>query len=56
VENALRARPKYEEVIEEEKIRKLEQKVGGRPLDIDILRAAARGHPPGRPDDARRMK
>ena len=56
VENALRARPKYEEVIEDEKIRKLEQKVGGRPLDIDILRAAARGHPPGRPDDARRMK
>ena len=56
VENALRARPKYEEVIEHKKIRKLEQKVGGRPLDIDILRAAARGHPPGRPDDARRMK
>jgi hypothetical protein len=32
VENALRVRPKYEEVIEDEKIRKLEQQVGGRPL------------------------
>jgi len=56
VENALRARPKYEEVIEDEKTRKLEQKVGGCPLDIDILRAAARGGPPYRPDDARRIK
>jgi hypothetical protein len=45
VENALRARPKYEEVLEDEKIRKLEQQAGGRPLGSDILgrrRGAAR--------------
>ena len=56
VENALRARPTYEEVIEDEKIRKLGQKVGGRRLDLDILRAEARGGPPYRSDDARRIK
>jgi hypothetical protein len=43
-------------MIEDERIRKLKKKVGGRPLDIDVLRAEARSRPPYRPEHARRMK
>jgi hypothetical protein len=46
VENALRSRPKDEEVAKDEQIRKLEQKVGKLPLDLDIPRAAVKGRSP----------
>jgi hypothetical protein len=44
-ENASRARPKDEEALKEEQIRKLKQKVGELVLDLDILREAAKGRP-----------
>jgi transposase-like protein len=44
-ENALRARPKDEEAVKEEQIKKLKQKVGELVLDLDILREAAKGRP-----------
>jgi len=44
-ENALRARPKDEEALKEEQIKKLKQKVGELVLDLDILREAAKGRP-----------
>ena len=45
-ENALRARPKDEEALHEEQIKKLKQKIGDLVMDIDILREAAKRHPP----------
>ena len=39
-ENALRARPKDEEALKDEQIKKLKQKVGELVLDIDILKEA----------------
>ena len=45
-ENALRARPKDEEALREEQIKKLKQKIGDLVMDIDILREAAKRHPP----------
>ena len=45
-ENALRARPKEEAALQEEQIRKLKQKIGDLVMDIDILREAAKRHPP----------
>jgi len=44
-ENALRARPKDEEALKDEQIKKLKQKVGELVLDVDILREAAKGRP-----------
>jgi transposase-like protein len=44
-ENALRARPKDEEAVKDEQIKKLKQKVGELVLDLDILREAAKGRP-----------
>src|SRR5262244_4258006 len=44
-ENALRARPKDEEALKDEQIKKLKQKVGELVLDLDILREAAKGRP-----------
>ena len=44
-ENALRARPKDEEALHEEQIKKLKQKIGDLVMDIDILREAAKRHP-----------
>ena len=44
-ENALRARPKDEEALREERIKKLKQKIGDLVTDIDILREAAKCHP-----------
>jgi hypothetical protein len=44
-ENALRARPKDEEALKGEQIKKLKQKVGELVLDLDMLREAAKGRP-----------
>ena len=45
-ENALRTRPKDDEALQEEQIRKLKQKIGDLVMDMDILREAAKRHPP----------
>ena len=45
-ENALRARPKDEEALKDEQIKKLKQKIGDLVIDIDILKEAAKRHPP----------
>lgn len=47
-ENALRSRPKEEKALQEERIKKLQQKVGELVLDLDIYKEAMRGHPFGR--------
>ena len=44
-ENALRSRPKDEEELKEEQIRKLKQKVGELVMDLDIIREAMKGRP-----------
>ena len=44
-ENALRARPKDEEALKEEQIKKLKQKIGDLVMDNDILREAVKRHP-----------
>ena len=44
-ENGLRARPKNEEALREEQIKKLKQKVGELVLDIDIFKEAMKGRP-----------
>lgn len=44
-ENALRARPKDEEALKDEQIKKLKQKVGELVLDMDIIREAMKGRP-----------
>ena len=44
-ENALRSRPKDEEALREEEIKKLKQKVGEFVLDNDILKEALKGRP-----------
>jgi transposase-like protein len=44
-ETALRNRPKDEEALKDEQIKKLERKVGQLVMDIDILKAAQRIHP-----------
>ncbi len=44
-ENGLRARPKNEEALQEEQIKKLKQKVGELVLDLDIMREAMKGRP-----------
>lgn len=44
-ENSLRSRPKDEEALKDEQIKKLKQKVGELVLDRDILREAAKGRP-----------
>lgn len=44
-ENALRARPKDDEALREEQVKKLKQKIGDLVMDIDILREAAKRHP-----------
>jgi transposase-like protein len=45
-ENALRAKPKDDEALREEQIKKLKQKIGDLVMDIDILREAAKRHLP----------
>lgn len=49
-ENALRSRPKDEEALRDEEIKRLKQKVGELVLDNDILREAVK---PYRPTDGR---
>ncbi len=44
-ENGLRARPRDEEALKDEHIKKLKQKIGELVLDNDILREAAKGRP-----------
>lgn len=44
-ENALRSRPKDEEALKDEQIKKLKQKVGELVLDMDIIREAMKGRP-----------
>ena len=45
-ENALRTRPKDEEALQEEQIKGLKQKIGDLVMDLDILKEAAKRHPP----------
>jgi transposase-like protein len=44
-ENALRSRPKDEEALREEQIKKLERKVGQLVMELDIAREAMKLHP-----------
>jgi hypothetical protein len=44
-ENGLRARPKDEEALKDEHIKKLKQKFGELVLDLDILKEAAKHRP-----------
>jgi transposase-like protein len=44
-ENALRSRPRNEEALKDEEIKRLKQKVGELVLDLDILQTAARLRP-----------
>jgi hypothetical protein len=45
MENALRSRPKEEEGLKDEGIKRLKQKVGELVLDLDIVKEAMKGHP-----------
>ena len=44
-ENALRSRPKDEEALKDEQVKKLKQKIGDLVLDTDILREALKPYP-----------
>jgi transposase-like protein len=44
-ENALRSRPRHEEALKDEQIKRLQQKVGELVLDLDILQTAAKLRP-----------
>src|SRR4029450_14044926 len=44
-ENALRARPKDEDALKDEHIKKLKQKIGELVLDLDILKEATKDRP-----------
>ena len=44
-ENALRARPKDDEALKDEQVKKLKQKIGELVLDNDILREALKPYP-----------
>jgi transposase-like protein len=46
-ENALRSRPREEEALKEEEIKRLRQKVGELVLDLDILKEATKDRPFG---------
>jgi len=45
-ENALRVRPKDEEALKGDQVKKLKQKIGDLVMDIDIFKEAAKRHPP----------
>ena len=52
-ENGLRARPKDEEALKDEHIKRLKQKIGELVLDLDILKEAAKHRPfPGEPSES----
>jgi transposase-like protein len=44
-ENALRARPKDDEALKDEQIKRLKQKIGELVLDLDILKEATKDRP-----------
>ncbi len=44
-ENALRSKPKNEEALKDEQIKKLERKVGQLVMDMEILKEASKLHP-----------
>jgi transposase-like protein len=44
-ENALRSRPRDDEALKDEQIKRLKQKVGELVLDMDILKEAQKGRP-----------
>ncbi len=44
-ENALRTRPKDEEALKDEQIKRLKQKIGDLVLDLDILKEATKDRP-----------
>jgi hypothetical protein len=44
-ENALRARPKDDDALKDEQIKKLKQKVGELVLDLDVLKEASKERP-----------
>ncbi len=44
-ENALRSRPKDEEALHQEQVKKLERKVGQLVMELDIAREALKLHP-----------
>ena len=44
-ENALRTKPRDDEALKDEQIRRLKQKVGELVLDVDILKEATNGRP-----------
>jgi transposase-like protein len=44
-ENALRSRPRDDEALKDEQIKRLKQKVGELVLDIDVLKEAQKGRP-----------
>jgi transposase-like protein len=52
-QNALRSRPKDEEALKDEEIKKLKQKVGELVMDVDILKEATKDRPfdPGTSDE-----
>jgi transposase-like protein len=51
-ENALRARPKDDEALKDEQIKRLRQKIGELVLDLDILKEATKDRPfPPRPSE-----
>ena len=44
-ENALRSRPRDDDALKDEQIKRLKQKVGELVLDLDILQEATKGRP-----------
>jgi hypothetical protein len=48
-DNSLRARPKHDEALKDEKIKKLKQKIGELVIDIDILKEAQKPYLPTTP-------
>ncbi len=44
-ENALRSKPRDDDGMKDDQIKKLKQKVGELVLDMDILKEASKGHP-----------
>ena len=56
-ENALRSRPKDEEGLKDEQIKKLKQKIGDLVMDMEILKEAVKPYRPfaeGTPDESSR--
>ena len=53
-ENALRSRPRHDQALREEEVKRLERKVGELVMDIDILKKAQKPYlptTPGMPDE-----